>query len=364
MGVYRLKKKVLIVLPEMETGGGQRLAISIAHHITSGNLIIRILVLYPRRGDILEGLADEYGLDVQYLHKNTGADVGLMKEIYFAIQEFKPDVIHAHLRVMPYLLLPMCLAGKQKRYYTVHNLAQKDASGIKRKILKFAFKHCHVTPVAISDLCRGTIHDIYGLQEDKILCIYNGIDTQRFAPPHGYTYQSPFKFVAIGRMAIQKNYPLLLAAFCTINRQYPQTKLVIVGDGELRNELEDTTRNLGMREAVEFTGNISDVEVRLWEAQAYVMSSDYEGLPLTVLEAMAAGLPIISTRAGGVVDVVRNNENGFLVECGDKDALVSAMKALIQSPSMCNKFSTNSIELSRQYSIEDCAASYEALYLS
>lgn len=340
------------------------MAISIVHHIKNKDLKVRVLVLYPRRGDILEGLADEYGLDVQYLNKKPGVDIALMREIYRAIKEFAPDVIHAHLRVMPYLLLPMCMAGNQKRYYTVHNLADKDASGLRRRLLRFAFWHCHVQPVAISGLCRRSISAVYGIPENKIPCIYVGIDIQRFAPPHDRPRESCFRFVAVGRLAGQKNYPLLLAAFSALHQSHPNSKLVIVGDGELRADLENMTFELGLSDSVEFTGNVPDVEARLWEAGAYVMSSDYEGLPQTVLEAMAAGLPIIATKAGGVVDVVKDGENGILVECGSESELTAAMEKVVQSPQLCKMFSSKNIELSKQFSIKQCADSYEFLYLS
>lgn len=359
-----MKRKVLIVLPELETGGGQRLALSVAQHMDPHDVQARILVLYPRRGDILERVADEAGLDVLYLQKKNGVDLGCVTQLHRAIRQFQPDVIHAHLRVMPYLLLPMCLSKVPLRYYTVHNLANKDASGVKQKILRFAFRHCCVQPVAISALCRQSITDVYGIPKEKIPCIYVGIDTKRFARSEEYISKENFQFVAIGRLSEQKNYPLMLRAFADIYRRFPKSKLVIMGDGELRANLEHQCHELEINEAVLFTGNVPDVERYLWRAQAYLMSSDYEGLPQTVLEAMAAGLPIISTKAGGVIDVVEHEKNGLLVDCGDQTGLVNAMERLLQSPELCKQFSNHSAVLARKYSIESCANQYKELYLA
>lgn len=359
-----MKRKVLIVLPELETGGGQRLALSIAHRIDPKDVQIRVLVLYPRCGNILEKAADEWGLDVQYLQKKSGADLGCIVQIYRAIRQFQPDVIHAHLRVMPYLLLPMCLSKTRLRYYTVHNLADKDAGGIKRRILRFAFHHCRVQPIAISDLCRRSITDVYGIPGQEIRCIYIGIDINRFARPEGYRFKGRFRFVATGRLAAQKNYPLMLRAFADVHRHFPDTELVIMGDGELREMLEKQCEESGISDSVLFTGNIPDVERYLWSAQAYLMSSDYEGLPQSIQEAMAAGLPIISTKAGGVVDVVEDGKNGLLVECGDQAALTEAMKKMLLSPELCRQFSDHSVILAQKYSIESCAAQYKELYLA
>ena len=340
------------------------MALSIAHKIDPKDVQIRVLVLYPRCGNLLEKTADEWGLDVQYLQKKSGADLSCIGQIYRAIRQFQPDVIHAHLRVMPYLLLPMCLSKTRLRYYTVHNLADKDAGGIKRRILRFAFQHCHVQPVAISELCRQSITEVYGIPKKQIPCIYVGIDTQRFARSEEYISKKPFQFAVIGRLAAQKNYPLMLRAFADIHKRFPETEMVIMGDGELRPALEAQCMELEINNSVLFTGNIPDVEKYLWNAQAYLMSSDYEGLPQTILEAMAAGLPIISTRAGGVVDVVEDEKNGLLVECGDQAALTEAMEKLLLSPELCRQFSDHSVILAQKYSIESCAAQYKELYLA
>lgn len=357
-------KKILVVIPELETGGGQRLALSIVRHISSLEMQIKILVLYPKRGDILEQLAKEWNLDVEHLNKKNGIDFNCILDIYHYLIEFKPDVIHAHLRVIPYLLLPMVFSKIPLRYYTVHNLAEKDATGFKQRILNFAFKYCNVHPVAISPLCQKSITDLYGIPKEKIPCINVGIDINEFSPKTPYKRISDeFNFVAVGRLSDQKDYPLMLKAFEKINSKYPNTKLTIIGDGELKKSLEEQSKSLGISNSVLFTGIISNVKDYLWSSDVYIMSSIYEGLPQTVIEAMAAGLPIISTKAGGVIDVVKDGENGFLVDCNDLDGLTNSMENLIQSPSLCEEFSANSIKLSKEYSIQNCAEQYKELYL-
>ncbi|MDD3229655.1 MAG: glycosyltransferase [Oscillospiraceae bacterium] len=358
-----MKRKVLVVLPEMQTGGGQRMAVEIAAHIRDENLRIKIISLYPPQGTVVEALAEGYGLDVCHLKKHKGIDFGVVLRLYKAIKAFQPDVIHAHLRVMPYLLLPMCMTGVRLRYYTAHSLAEKDANGIKQVIMRFAFRHCHVQPVAISPMCRRSLTQTYGIPAERIPCIYNGIDIKRFAGANECTDHTPFRFSAIGRLSAEKNYTMMLGAFSSIHQLFPHSELVIMGDGELREAIMHQCDELKIRDAVRFTGNVPDVEKYLWRSDAYLMSSDYEGLPLTVLEAMAAGLPIISTKAGGVVDVVEHEKNGLLVDCGDQEGLIHAMKRLIQSPELCRQFSTHSAELAKKYSIQACAEQYKALYL-
>jgi len=151
------KTKVLIVIPHLRTGGGQKVAFDIAINIKDPKVEICMLSLYAREGSIFERKADDAGLKTFYLNKKPGMDLKCIRDIYQILKEYKPDVIHAHLRVMPYLLLPMILCKPSKRFYTVHNLAEKDENGISRKILAVSFRYAKVCPVAISDLCRKSI---------------------------------------------------------------------------------------------------------------------------------------------------------------------------------------------------------------
>ena len=357
--------KVLIVLPELETGGGQRMTLEIVRNIHCAALSILIVSLYPRQGNLLEELADREGIAVQYLSKREGADLKVIPQLHRAIKAFRPDVIHANLRVMPYLLLPLCISGVKKCYYTVHNLADKDATGFKRCVLGFSFRFCKVQPVAISELCRRSVAAVYHRKEDTIPCINVGINLGKFARKHPYADlpSSPIRFIAVGRLMAQKNYRLMLSAFAKVHKQYPDTELVILGEGEERPALERQVQELHLQDAVKLEGIVSHVAEYLHTAHIYLLSSDYEGLPQSVLEAMAAGLPIVTTEAGGVADVMRQNENGIVVPCGDEEQLAQAMKRLVQSQALCLRFSEKGTELVQQYSIQNCAEQYRRLYL-
>ena len=359
-------KRVMVVLPELDTGGGQRIALEIVRNIRREDATIQVLSLYPRQGTILEEMADKEGIDVRYLNKKPGFSPGVGVQIYRAIRDFRPDVIHAHLRVMPYLLVPMCLCGVPRRYYTVHNLADKDARGIKRRILKFAFRYCGVIPVAISPLCQQSIRQVYGLPLERIPLVEQGIDVRRFTRPEGFERQESdgIRVIAVGRLAEQKNYELMLDVFHEVHKVHPSSRLLILGEGGKRGVLEQQVKELGLEECVSMPGITDRVNEALWNADIYLMTSDYEGLPLVVLEAMSAGLPIISTRAGGVPDVVTDGENGFLLECGDKSGLVNAMQQLMEDAALRERFAACSERMAQQYSIENHAARYLKLYMS
>lgn len=361
--------KVMMALPELDIGGAQIMTVDLIREIRkiSPEVQFQILLLETSHGSYLEDQCRQENIDVVYLGKKKGFHPSILPKIREAIKNFDPDVIHMHKSRLHYFLLPILLCGVKIRLYTVHNLADKDTrSKWLRMFALFAFRCCQVVPVAISDLCRESLVETYRLGKGSVPCIYNGIDTEKFRNPIERTAhrKGEMTFVSVGRLSIQKNYPLLLRVAEKVHKDWPDVKFVILGDGELRETLERQLEQQNSRDYVHLMGGVRDVEHYLWKADAFLMSSDYEGLPLTVLEAMAAGLPIVSTRAGGIVDVVEHEENGLLVECGDEDGLVTAIGRLCESPAFCTSLSKKSRELALRYSLENMARAYLRLYLA
>lgn len=358
-------KKVMIVVPQLYTGGVQKLAVDLASHIKDPRVEVMILSLKPRSGQIFERQADENGIHVTYLNKRSGMDLRVIPEIQRAIHAYRPDVIHANQRTVTYLFLPMILEKIPYRYYAVHNLADKDAKGIDRMVLKIANRFLRLRFIAISDLCRRSVEEVYRVKAEDVPCIYNGIDLHTFIRSEAYEdlNDNVIVFLSTGSFLPSKNKPLLISAFAKVHEEIPNTKLVLLGDGELRPRIETMVAEKNLREAVVFRGNVSDVARELSRAHIYVMSSDYEGLPVTILEAMAAGLPIISTKAGGVADVVKNEGNGILTEIGDEDGLAEAMKRLARDRRLRLRLAEHSRNMAGRFGIEAMAKEYVALYL-
>jgi glycosyltransferase involved in cell wall biosynthesis len=139
-------------------------------------------------------------------------------------------------------------------------------------------------------------------------------------------------WLAVGRFEIAKDYPNMLRAFATVRRQQPGAVLLLVGRGSLQGETEALARELGLGDAVRFVGVRSDVAEVMSAADGYVMSSAWEGMPMVLLEAAAAALPIVATEVGGNHEVVRQGETGFLVPPRDPEALGQAMLRLGRLP--------------------------------
>lgn len=160
--------------------------------------------------------------------------------------------------------------------------------------------------------------------------------------------------IAVGRLQPQKNYELLIKAFSLIAGTFPDTDLVICGEGPLRDYLEEMCVTLGIENRVHFLGLVADVNSQLIKSKVFVLSSDYEGMPNSMMEAMAAGVPVISTDCpcGGPRELTCSGEYGILVPCNDAVALSEAMKKMLISKEELVKYHKLSKERAADFNTE------------
>jgi glycosyltransferase involved in cell wall biosynthesis len=140
------------------------------------------------------------------------------------------------------------------------------------------------------------------------------------------------RIVSIGRLEPQKNQKMLLDAFSRLVKNYPDYKLTIYGEGGLRKTLEDQIHELGIEGSVSLPGEVSDIHEKIADAEMFVLSSDREGLSNALLEALAMGLPCISTNCAGAEECIENGKSGLIVPVGNVDALFAAMDRYIEEP--------------------------------
>ena len=160
--------------------------------------------------------------------------------------------------------------------------------------------------------------------------------------------------VNVGRLHSQKNQMLLIDAFEKLVDEYPNYTLEIFGEGELRVEIEDHIANKGLQKSVKLKGTTNNLFEEIYHSKMFVLSSDYEGMPNALMEAMAIGLPSISTdcKPGGAREIIQNGVNGLIVERGNADSLYRAMKYYIENPLIADKFAEKGKEISNTHSFD------------
>jgi glycosyltransferase involved in cell wall biosynthesis len=170
-------------------------------------------------------------------------------------------------------------------------------------------------------------------------------------------------FVCVARFVPQKNHALLLKAFAEGPTSNPHAHLVLVGEGALREQLEQQAKNLGIADQVHFLGLRSDIPDALGAMDVFVLSSDYEGSPLSVIEAMASGLPIVSTAAGGVPDLFESGREGFIVRPRDVQGLSASMVFLLGNREARQSMGMAAARRAREnFDVSRMVQAYERLY--
>jgi len=362
------KIRVLHIIPNFGPGGAERLVLGLMEATDKERFEVAAVSLYPESGTILEKEIKEQGLKVYFLNKHRGLDLRMIPQLYRLFKFFRPDVVHSHRYVLRYSLLPSLFCRIPVRVHTVHNVAQKEADWVGKLVHWIAFRLGKVVPVSISQEVARTVHAVYG-KDIYTPVIYNGIPTRQFvsSKEQGITKkenENNITLLHVGRFAPQKNHLLLIEAFALAVKEYPSMKLWLVGDGPLRPAVEKAIVKMGLERKVLFLGIRDDVRKLLADSDLFVLSSDYEGVPLAVLEAMAAGKPVVATAVGGVPELIEDGETGILVPPRNPEALAQGILRLAKDADLRQRMGKAAQERAQErFDISQTAREYEILYL-
>lgn len=305
--------KIIQIMPEFGLAGAEIMCENLTYELRKLGHDVIVISMYDYHSPITDRLEKE-GMDVRYLQKKTGIDISMIFKMRKIFKETKADAIHTHRYCAQYAMPAAILAGVKHRVHTVHNVAQKENGRLARKLNKFFFKHFRLVPVALSESIRDTIAEEYGIEKNKIPVILNGIDLSKCIPKDDYTVNGNFKILHIGRFSEQKNHSGLLQSFKLFHDKHSDSELWLIGEGEKKLEIEEFVNENNLASCVKFFGLQSNVHGYLHDADIFTLPSNYEGMPMTLIEAMGTGLPIAATAVGGVPDILTKGENALLVE--------------------------------------------------
>lgn len=311
------------------------------------------------------------GIPLATLNMRRGVpDLRALFRFVSILRRERPQVIHSHM-VHANLLARFArlLAPVHVLVCTAHSI---DEGGRRRELAyRVTDFLCDVT-TQVSRAGLERYVRVGAVPRHKILFIPNGVDTDRFCPNldararlrHELRLGSAFTWLAVGRFEEAKDYPNMLRAFARVLQERGDTVLLIAGHGSLKEEAVQLANQLGLREKVYFLGVRKDVPELMNAADAYVMSSAWEGMPMVLLEAAATGLPIVATDVGGNREVVLDEQSGFLVPPKNPEALARAMLRLMDLPPVkrqrMGEHGRKYIE--KNYSLEQIVERWEALY--
>lgn len=345
----------------LDHGGLEYLAIQMSDHLQRRGIRSPIVVL--TEGALVDE-ARRRGIDTFVMRKRAGFDVRLIFALRRLLLEQGVDVLHTH-NFAP--LIYGSAAARLCRIGTVNT--RHGRAALKAHPLVWAMTD---RVVAVSADARRELMKHNRIRADKVRVIINAIDLTAYkagAPPKaegrrelGLPAHLPV-CVAVGRLSPEKDHRTLLLAFHSLRKSGSTSHLVIIGGGPLESELKTLTQSLGLLECVHFLGFRSDVAQILPLLDLFVLSSTEEGVSLTLIEAMAAALPIVATRVGGNPEVVAEGETGLLVEAGQPAALAAAMRSLLSDPDGRARMGRRGREVAfGKFNIERLVDEYLAIY--
>ena len=252
---------------------------------------IKAISLYPSQNSMYDREIAADGLDVTYLHKKRGFDIGVVKELREAIQQYNPDVIHTHLYALKYLLLTGEIKNR-KVFHTIHNQPDKDVGKLDALINKYCFRKSKVVPVTLQDELANEVNNYYGVKNTRV--IKNGIPLQEYSKKNNELYKElnlekdTFVIGHIGRFSWQKNHDFIINIFEKIQKDKKNTCLLLIGSGGEEQRIRSLVEEKGIGEHVRFLLNIMNV---------FFFPSRYEGLGIVLIEAQAANVPCVVSTA-------------------------------------------------------------------
>ena len=289
----------------------------------------------------------------------------------FYLKRLKIDILHIHhiplylkIKNAAYLARIPCLILTEHAKYSI------SKSKRLRKACRNTVKYLD-NFVTVSKNLKEYFVKI-GLPENAIRIIYNGVDTKRYRPINDVSsIREEVKvededniIVSVGRLTDAKDHKNILKALQIIKTDDLNFKLIIIGDGELREKIEHLTLKLGLKEQVILLGNRTDIDRLLNLAKIFVLHSKREGFPISLLEAMSTGLPIIATNVGGIPEIVKDGFNGVLVEPKRPQQLARAIKKIIKDKKFANKIGQNARKtINESFSLEMTTRKYADTYL-
>ena len=305
------------------------------------------------------------GISVRMVHCRGRADWRAVRQIKEYIREDAVDVIHTHgYKADLYGYFAARSAGKPI-VATCHNWVGGTAAlGIYNRLDRMILKRFNAI-AAVSDTVSERLFKS-GIPANKIKMIANGVDVEAFERAHALPELrvSPGKVIGVvARLDLQKGFEYLLAAVRELSAAFKDIKVVIVGEGPDRAAIEQMIERYGLQHTVILAGQQSDMPAVYASIDIFVLPSLNEGLPMTLLEAMAASKPVIATRVGAIPSVIEDGKTGLLVNPGDTAGLRDAMARLLADAERSQRMATQAHEwVARHYTSAAMAGQYRLMY--
>jgi sugar transferase (PEP-CTERM/EpsH1 system associated) len=364
--------KILHVVLGLDVGGLERMVLSLLGRLDRSRWD-PVVVALDEPGALAPELR-RLGIPLRVLGRGRGLDLDLARRLSGIVREEGARLVHTHnatAHIYGAVAAHLAVLRGQGRPRIVHTKHGRNQPEHRRRVLLNRFSAALTDRVvAVGDDTASVVVEIERVPPAKVVTIGNGVDTAEFRPRAGAAAARAllgvptggFHVGCVARLAPVKDHRTLLEAFARLRVRRPDAHLTLVGDGPERAALEERAALLDVEPAVTFAGERADVAPLLAAFDVFALASLSEGVSLTLLEAAAAGLPVVATRVGGNDEVVVDGETGLLVPAADPAALAEALAALAERPDRATMGAAGRARVERRFSVERMARAYAALY--
>jgi glycosyltransferase involved in cell wall biosynthesis len=275
------------------------------------------------------------------------------------LRALRPEIVHVHLFHASVAVASVRLPPGTRALLTHHHgdhlvhLGRQGAATWDR----WAGRR-YDSVVAISEAVRRFLIDAYGYPPRKVERIRNGWE----GTPCEHESSDRPTVICVGNFREQKGHLDLIEAFAQVHSRIPEARLLLVGEGELRPGIEESVRALDLSDSVELRGEVQDVWPEFARADIFALASHYEPLGIAVIEAMAAGLPVVATGVGGIPELVSPNKTGHLVQPGRPADLADSLTGLLRSPELRSRYGREALRRAQELRMEETVSQYLRLY--
>jgi glycosyltransferase involved in cell wall biosynthesis len=326
--------KVVHAVLTMDMGGLERIVLELVRE--SRRLAQRAMVLCLERPGKLARDVELLGGEVLCVHKRPGLSLTISGKVRQLLSEVKPDVVHTHQ------IAALLYAGPAARNARVPVIVHTEhgkhyAARFRTRMVGRLAGRSAARFFCVSEDIANEVRKYRIARDSKIVVVANGIDTCRFADDGGSNDVRESLGIpanapvvgTVGRLVEVKRQDVLLHGFARVRARIPNAHLVLVGDGPLEDSLRQLAAGLGLADCVHFVGYQPDPRRFLRAMDVFALTSRSEGMPLSVLEAWATGLPVVASRVGGLPQLIEEGRTGFLFESGNDDALAQGIEVLL-----------------------------------
>lgn len=360
--------KIVQIIYSLCAGGAEKFVVNLSNELASRGHDVTLLQLLAESTGTNTSFNRQFLSDnVHYLNAGltSGFSLSKVKKISRIVKDIHPDIVNGHLNVMPYVIPLVCGNNQIRFYHTLHSVAQ-SASGlrIQKCLNRWLYRSGQITPVTISKLCETSYRDFYNLTNSVL--IENG--TSPVKPSADFrTVQSEIEclkqsistkvFIHLGRFHPAKNQRLLIDSFNRFRASGHDAILLILGSGFDSPEASDLKKTACS--SIHFLGVKKNVGDYLLCSDVFCLSSIYEGLPISLLEAMSVGILPVCTAVGGIPDVVKEGITGYLSSELTQECYVATLERAVAVPLPPEVIKST---FEHTYSIAKCADAYISLY--